>query len=140
MMRNRLSSEIDINEPIVVSNASQRDPLWYYDTPYRYFNLLRDYVRKPLKITDVQVTEYGKATNVVDAARQAGARVLGIRVKSQQEYDAVSAWLKEDSARRAVLFHTAGYSPGYKLFAEFPPRQPSATSGQRSNSCLASSK
>ena len=66
------------------------------------------------------MTEYGKATNVVDATRQAGARVLGIRVKSQQEYDAVSAWLKEDSTRRAVLFHTAGYHPGYKLFAEFP--------------------
>jgi hypothetical protein len=69
---------------------------------------------------DVEVTEYGKATNVVDAVRQAGARVLGIRVISQQEYDAVAAWLKEDSMRRAVLFHTAGYRPGYKLFAEFP--------------------
>jgi hypothetical protein len=111
---------IDVDEPIVVSNAPPSYPIQYYDTPYRYFNLLSDYIRKPLKITDVEVTEYGKATNVVDAARQAGARVLGIRVKSQQEYDAVAAWLKEDSTRRAVLFHTAGYHPGYKLFAEFP--------------------
>ena len=87
---------IDIDEPIVVSNAPQRYPLQYYDTPYRYFNLLRDYIGKPLKIIDVQVTEYGKATNVVDAARQAGARVLGIRVKSAEEHDAVAAWLKED--------------------------------------------
>jgi hypothetical protein len=73
-----------------------------------------------LKITDIQVTEYGKATNVVDAARQGGARVLGIRVKSAEEHDAVAAWLKEDTAHRAILFHTAGYRDGYKLFAEFP--------------------
>ena len=111
---------IDIDESIVVSNAPRHYPLRYYDTPYRYFTLLRDYIKKPLKITDVQVTEYGKATNVVDAARQAGARVLGIRVKSAEEHDAVAAWLKEDLTRRAVLFHTAGYREGYKLFAEFP--------------------
>ena len=111
---------IDIDEPIVVSNALPHYPLQYYDTPHRYFTLLSDYIRKPLKITDIQVTEYGKATNVVDATRQAGARVLGIRVKSAEEHDAVAAWLKEDPTHRAVLFHTAGYRDGYKLFAEFP--------------------
>jgi hypothetical protein len=111
---------IDIDEPIVVSNASPRYPLRYYDTPYRYFTLLSDYIRKPLKITDIEVAQYGKATNVVDATRRAGARVLGIRVKSAEEHDAVAAWLKEDSTHRAVLFHTAGYRDGYKLFAEFP--------------------
>ena len=111
---------IDIDEQIVVSNAPHRYPLQYYDTPYRYFTLLRDYIGKPLKIIDVQVTEYGKAANVVEAARQAGAKVLGIRVKSAEEHDAVAAWLKEDPARRAVLFHTAAYPAGYKLFAEFP--------------------
>lgn len=110
----------DVSEPIVVSNAPQRYPLQYYDTPYRYFTALRDYIGKPLKITGVQVTEYGKAMNVVAAARKLGARVLGIRVKSAQEHDAVAGWLKEDPARRAVLFHTAAYAEGYKLFAEFP--------------------
>jgi hypothetical protein len=111
---------IDIDEPIVVSNAPRHYPLWYYESPYRYFTLLRDYIKKPMKITDVQVTKYGKATTVVDAARQTGATVLGIRVKSVEEHDAVAAWLKEDLARRVVLFHTAGYREGYKLFAEFP--------------------
>jgi hypothetical protein len=112
---------IDVDEPIVVCNEGWGSYLLqYYDTPYRYFTLLRDYICKPLKIIDVQVTEYGKATNVVDAARQVDARVLGFRAQSQQEHDAVATWLKEDSTRRAVLFHTAGYNPGYKLFAEFP--------------------
>src|SRR5262249_22666956 len=96
---------IDVDEPIVVSNAPPRYPLQYYDTPYRYFTLLRDYIRKPLKILDVKVSEYGKATNVVDATRQAGAGVLGIRVKSPEEHDAVAAWLKEDPSYRAILFH-----------------------------------
>jgi hypothetical protein len=111
---------IDIDETIVVSNAPGTYPLRYYDTPYRYFTLLRDYIRKPLKIIEAQVTEYGNAINVVDVARQAGVRVLGIRVKSEREHNAVAAWLNEGSTHRAVLFHTAGYREGYKLFSEFP--------------------
>jgi len=111
---------IEVDEPIVVSNAPGRYPLQYYDAPYRYFTLLRDYIGKPLKIVDVRVAEYGKAVNVVQAARQAGARVLGIRVKSAEEHCAVADWLKEDASHRAVLFHTAGYIDRAKLFSEFP--------------------
>jgi len=47
-------------------------------------------------------------------------KLLGIRVKSKEEHDAVYSWLKEDASRRAVLFHTAVYPDGYKLFFEFP--------------------
>ena len=63
---------------------------------------------------------YGKAMNVVEEARRLGVKLLGIRVKTKDEHDAVSAWLKEDSARRVVLFHTAVYPDGYRLFFEFP--------------------
>jgi hypothetical protein len=111
---------IEVDEPIIVSNAPSRYPLQYYDAPYRYFTLLRNYIGKPLKIIDVPVAEYGKAANVVQAARQAGARVLGIRVKSSEEHTAVADWLKEDASHRAVLFHTAGYNDRAKLFSEFP--------------------
>lgn len=111
---------IDVNEPIVVSNAKAHYPLQYYDTPYRYFQALQDYIRRPLKITAVEVKEYGHATNVVDVARANGVRVLGIRVKTKEEHDAVAAWLRGDKRRRAVLFHTVVYPDGYKLFFEFP--------------------
>ena len=111
---------IDASETIVVSNAAPHYPLQYYDTPYRYFTALGSYMGKRLRLIDVQVTEYGKATNVVDAVRQVGAKVLGIRAKSALEHDAVAGWLKEDSSRRAILFHTAAYRDGYALFAEFP--------------------
>lgn len=111
---------IDINEQIVVSTAEGHYPLQYYDTPYRYFKGLEKYIGKPLNITAVEVTEYGRADVVVDAARGAGAKLLGIRVKSKSEHDAVYSWLKEDRSRRAVLFHSAVYPDGYRLFFEFP--------------------
>jgi hypothetical protein len=111
---------IDVDEPIVVSNGSGRYPLWYYDTPYRYFKALAEFAGKPLRLTPVEVTEYGKAGVVVDEARRMGAKVIGIRVKSAGEHDAVARWLNEDRSRRAVLFHTAVYPDGYRLFFEFP--------------------
>ena len=111
---------IDVNEPIVVSTAHAHYPLQYYDTPNRYFQALQEYIGKRLKITAVEVKKYGHATNVVDVAREKGVRVLGIRVKSKEEHDAVAAWLRGNKRRRAVLFHTAVYPDGYKLFFEFP--------------------
>ena len=111
---------IDVDEPIVVSSAAGRYPLQYYDTPKRYFEALGDYCGKPLKIIPVEVKFYGKAMNVVEEARKLGVKLLGIRVKSKEEHEAVAAWLKEDKARRVVLFHTAVYPDGYKLFFEFP--------------------
>jgi len=111
---------IEADEPIVVSTTQGRYPLQYYDTAYRYFKALEAYASRPLKITPVEVTEYGKAEIVVDAARRIGAKVIGMRVRSRTEHDAVYEWLKEDGSRRAVLFHTAAYPEGYKLFFEFP--------------------
>jgi hypothetical protein len=112
--------EIDPEEEIVVSNAIAVYPLQYYDTPLRYFRALGEYCGRQLKITDVAVEEYGYAVPVVDTARDRNARLIGIRVKSVKEHDAVAAWLKEDARHRAVLFHTAAYKDGYKLFGEFP--------------------
>ena len=110
----------DVNEPIVVSNTKGRYPLQYYDTPYRYFKELERYIGKPMNIIPVDVVEYGKASLVLDEAKKVGAKLIGIRVKSKPEHDAVYSWLKEDRSNRAVLFHTAVYPDGYKLFYEFP--------------------
>ena len=110
----------DINEPIVVSNSEGGYPLRYYDTAYRYFRELEKYTGKSMRIIPVEVVEYGKAGVVVDEARRVGARLIGTRVKSKDEHDALHSWLKEDRSNRVVLFHTAVYPEGYKLFYEFP--------------------
>lgn len=110
----------DVHEPIVVSNTDGRYPLQYYDTPYRYFKELERYIGKPMNIIPVEIVEYGKASVVVDEARKVGAKLIGIRVKSRHEHDAVYSWLKENRSYRAVLFHSAVYPDGYKLFYEFP--------------------
>lgn len=111
---------IDVNEPIVLSNTKGHYPLQYYDTPYRYFKDLERYIGKSMNIIAVDVREYGKASVVVDEARKAGAKVIGIRVWGKNEHDAVYSWLREDRDHRAVLFHSAVYPEGYKLFFEFP--------------------
>ena len=111
---------IAADETIVVSNSVADYPLRYYDTPYRYFQALAAFAGKPLRIVPVAVNVYGRAGVVVDAARRMDARVIGIRVKSASEHDAVAGWLDEDRRRRAVLFHTAVYPDGYRLFFEFP--------------------
>lgn len=110
-----------VNETIVVSDFDGVSyPLHYYDTPHRYFRALGRSLGVPLNIVPVVVTEPDGADAVVEAARRAGAGIIGIRVWGKKEHDAVAAWLREDPGRRAVLFHTAVYPEGYRLFFEFP--------------------
>ena len=109
-----------VDEPIVVSNTTRRYPLQYYDTPFRYFNALASYANVEFDLTAVDVPEYGKAAVVVERARELGAKLIGIRVATLEEHDAVATWLAADRTHRAILFHSAVYPEGYRLFAEFP--------------------
>lgn len=111
---------IDTDETVIVSTSTGGYPLQYYDTPYRYFKELENYIDKPMHIIAVPVSEYGKANTIVDEARKRKAKLIGIRVWGKEEHDAVSAWLKEDKHNRAILFHSAVYPEGYRLFFEFP--------------------
>ncbi|NWF75584.1 MAG: tetratricopeptide repeat protein [Nitrospirae bacterium] len=111
---------IDINEPIVVSNSFEGYPVQYYDTPLRYFKGLENFLGRSLKIFKVEIKESGKANLIIDEARKIGAKVVGVRVWNKEEHDAVYLWLKEDKSRRAILFHSAVYPEGYRLFFEFP--------------------
>ena len=111
---------IGVEETIVVSTAAGHYPLQYYDTPSRYFDAVQTYLGKKLRLVHVTVTQYGHAEIVVDEARKRRANVLGIRVKSKTEHDAVAAWLSESPRHRAVLFHSVVYPEGSRLFEEFP--------------------
>ena len=109
-----------VDEPIVVSNTTRGYPLQYYDTPFRYFNALASYANVEFDLTAVDIPEYGKAGVVVERARELGAKLIGIRVATLEEHDSVAGWLGEDRENRAILFHTAVYPDGYRLFREFP--------------------
>ncbi len=109
-----------VDETIVVSDSDGTYPLHYYDTPRRYFRALEAYLGIPLRIVPVNVPKDGGADRVVSRARETGASLLGIRVRSKEEHDAVAGWLQEDPRRRAVLFHTAVYPEGFRLYREFP--------------------
>ena len=112
--------EINIEEPIVVSFSEEGYPIQYYDTPYRYFKALEDYLKIKLRLIPVNITEYGEAGAVVKKAREIGARLIGVRVSTKEEQDAVYSWLQEDRTHRDLLFHSAPYEDGYRLFFEFP--------------------
>jgi hypothetical protein len=46
--------------------------------------------------------------------------VIAVRCRTVEDAQAVRTWLKGSRSRCAVLFHTAHYPEGYKLFEEFP--------------------
>ena len=111
---------IDINETIMVTNATGGYPIQYYDAPYLYFKELERYIGRSLKIMTVEIDEYGRADKIIERAQKEKVRVIGTRVTSKEEYEAVSRWLRVDKSHRAILFHSAVYPEGYKLFFEFP--------------------
>jgi hypothetical protein len=41
-------------------------------------------------------------------------------VWTEADYVPVRTWLAESPQHRAVLFHSAAYPPGERVFAEFP--------------------
>jgi type IV secretory pathway VirB9-like protein len=73
-----------------------------------------------LKIIPVRVPADGRADAVVARAKELGVKIIGIRIRYPQEHDALAAWLKENKERRAILFPSAIYDAGYRLFFEFP--------------------
>jgi len=68
----------------------------------------------------VEIDEYGRADKIIERAQKEKVRAIGTRVTSKEEYKAVSRWLRVDKSHRAILFHSAVYPEGYKLFFEFP--------------------
>jgi hypothetical protein len=109
----------DTSEKIVVQTTSdQTYPNQYSDTPARYFRIFQERYL-PLEVTYVQANA-GEAGNVVAQARIIGAHVIAVRVWNDNDAKPVELWLKENIRNRAILFHSAVYSPGYALFEKFP--------------------
>jgi hypothetical protein len=105
-------------ETIVVEDAAPVGVMRYYETPARYFRRLSDLV--PLRMVTVSVEAAGESRKIVTKAVELKARAIAVRVETEEDAAPVRQWLAASRKRRAVLFHSAPYAPGAKLFEDFP--------------------
>ena len=119
--------EIRLGETIVAQWTDRQTYPWQYnDSAWRYFAALDDLYGLGLDLVKVSA-DAGALEKLIAVARERNASVVAVRVgkansEDETRHDAqvLSRWLREDSRRRAVLFHTAAYEAGYKLFFDFP--------------------
>lgn len=111
--------KIRLDEPIVVQTTDKGYPDQYCDTPTRYFRALAKNFGLELKVTEIQAN-VGETAKVIAAAKEANAKVIGVRIHNEKDATPVAKWLKESRQHRAILFHSVPYEPGYELFFKFP--------------------
>ena len=107
-----------VDETVVVEDTTSSGELQYYDAPARYFRKLGGIL--PLKVEWVEIDGAGQSERVVRQALETGATAIAVRVWTEEDYRPVRDWLAASSEHRAVLFHTAAYAAGHRLFHEFP--------------------
>lgn len=120
--------EIRLDETIVAQWTERQNkyPWQYNDTGWRYFAALDDLYGLGLDLVKV-AADAGDLETLLDAARARNADVVAVRVgkantedETRRDAEALSRWLRESPRRRAVLFHTAAYEAGYRMFFDFP--------------------
>lgn len=109
---------ISLTETVVAEDTKADGGNQYYDAPARYFRRLAESL--PIKLETVMVTGPDQSQRVTDRAERIGADVIAVRCRTVEDAQAVRKWLKGSRSRCAVLFHTAPYPEGYKLYEEFP--------------------
>jgi len=105
---------------VALNSTDEKYALWYYQTPASYFAELAKAV--PLNVTYFTITDFGQMEKATQKAREINANVFATRVFNSNDYNAVKKWLDEDSSRRIILFHSASYPYGQKIFKEYPSR------------------
>ncbi len=109
------------SESICVQYTDKGYPDQYCDTPWRYFEALNKKYKLDLDLVKVNANA-GEAGKVVKKAEKNKINTIAVRVSEEEDADSVRKWLKENEYHKAILFHSAPYEPGYKLFFEFPER------------------
>lgn len=108
------------DEKAVVEDAPGVGEVRYCDAPRRYFERLAKAF--PLELDVVAVERVGQASRVVQRAFETGARLIGVRVANEEDARPVLDWLAASSRNRALLFHSAAYPAGRRVFETFPTR------------------
>ncbi|PIN75313.1 hypothetical protein COV18_03940 [Candidatus Woesearchaeota archaeon CG10_big_fil_rev_8_21_14_0_10_37_12] len=102
---------------LAVNSTSEQYALWYYQTPTSYFEVIGDAV--PINIQYYQLTDFNQMQNATKYARSINANIIATRVFNSNDYYALTIWLQERPENKAILFHTASYPYGQKLFNEY---------------------
>lgn len=105
-------------ERVIAQDAPDDGDMRYCDAPRRYFEALARAF--PLDVDIVRVDDVGQADRVVARALSTGARVIGVRVMSDDDATPVLRWLDASPKHRAVLFHSAPYPAGRRVYERFP--------------------
>lgn len=112
--------KIGLDEIIIVQDINHPYPAQYYDAPKRYFKELEKISGMELNLKIVEIDDIKETYRVVKEAESKKAKVIAVRVAYEEDYEAVKRWLEKSNENRAVLFHSAPYDSGYRLFKEFP--------------------
>jgi hypothetical protein len=113
--------KISLGDKIVAVNSTDdAHALWYYQTPASYFDALTKAI--PLNVTYVSLDNFGQMEKATETARNTGAKIIATRVFNKKDYQAIKNWLDEDPSRKVILFHSASYPYGQKIFREYPAR------------------
>ena len=107
-------------ERVVVQDASGSGEVRYHDAARRYFERLAEVF--PLRLELVRVHELGRADAVVERAFASNARLIALRVANEHDAKPVLEWLDASPKNRALLFHSASYPAGRRVFDAFPGR------------------
>jgi uncharacterized membrane protein YjdF len=112
---------ISRHEKIIAMYLSPKSEIYglqYYDTPSRYFQELKKVI--DLNVKYIQITDFNQMDKIIEAADSSHANIIAVRVFNLDDYNKVSKWLASSKQHKAILFHSASYPYGYKLFKEFP--------------------
>lgn len=112
---------ITLNDKIVIANATDTAyALWYYQTPASYFDALTKAI--PLDVTYVSIDNFGQMNRITDKAREINSSIIAIRVFNKHDYETIKKWMDENDSRKVILFHSASYPYGQKIFREYANR------------------
>ena len=73
-----------------------------------------------MRLEIVEVDGPDQSDRLTARADALGAEAIALRVETEGDYAPVRAWLARSPRNRVVLFHSAPYPPGNRLFEEFP--------------------
>jgi hypothetical protein len=108
------------DEPIVVEYNDRENTMdRYCDTPWRYFNKLNQTYGLNLSLVKVYANT-SEAGKLVEKAETINAKVIAVRVCTDDDYRPVAKWLEKNITNRAVLLHSVAYDCGNSLFKDFP--------------------